>query len=104
MIYIAAPYGHEDPNVVDGRMTMVYAVMASLMRKGVHCVTPLFMHEVVVRHQLDGSFAFWEEYCFDILQRCDKMVVLKLQGWDVSRGVQAEIKFCEEHNIPVEYI
>jgi hypothetical protein len=104
MIYVASPYGHADPTVVQGRMEQVYAVMAIYMRHGIHCVTPLSMHEICIRHDLDGSFAFWEKYCFDILKRCDSMLVLKSEGWEVSRGVQAEIKFCEEHNIPVEYL
>lgn len=37
--------------------------------------------------------------CLDLLAKCDKMVVLS----DLSRGVRAEIKFCTENEIPVEF-
>ena len=37
--------------------------------------------------------------CIDLLAKCDKMVVLS-KG---SRGVRAEIKFCAENKIPVEF-
>ena len=40
------------------------------------------------------------EMCLDLLRKCDKMVVLS----DLSRGVRAEIKFCTENEIPVEFL
>ena len=40
------------------------------------------------------------EMCLDLLRKCDKMVVLS----EGSRGVNAEIKFCAENEIPVEFL
>jgi hypothetical protein len=103
MIYVAAPYNHPDGEVIHERMEAVYDLIADLMNEGQHATTPLFMHEVCVRKYLPQSFSFWQSYCFDILKRCDTMVVLKLKDWDLSVGVQAEIIFCEENNIQILY-
>ena len=37
--------------------------------------------------------------CLDLLAKCDAMVILS----EESRGVKAEIKFCAENEIPVEF-
>jgi len=105
MIYIAAPYSHPDKDVVHSRMEMIYHVMGQLTKDGHHVVTPLFMHEIVKRNSgMPEDYVFWENYCLNMLKRCDKMIVLRLAGWDTSRGVAEEIKFCGKMNIPVEYI
>ena len=105
MIYLAAPYSHPDPAIVKGRMESIYACLAHYMKMGEHIITPLFMHEVVVRNEdMDDDFHYWGEYCLDLLKRCDRMIVLQLPGWDISRGVAQEIEFCFRRDIPVLYI
>jgi hypothetical protein len=104
MIYLASPYNDWSKVVIQDRMEKIYSVIGRYTKEGIHVTTPLFMHEVVTRHDIAGDYAFWERYCLNLLNRCDKMFVLRLKGWDTSRGVTAEIAFCAEHNIPVEYI
>ncbi len=104
MIYLAAPYNDYDKAVIQDRMEKIYSVIARYTKEGTHVITPLFMHEVVTRHEIAGDYVFWEKYCLNLLWRCDKMLVLRLEGWDTSRGVLGEIEFCEKHNILVEYI
>lgn len=104
MKYLAAPYGHPDKKVTQARMEAVYAMAAKLMIEGEHVTTPLFMHEVVTRHSLPGDFQFWREYCHDMLKCCDEMIILCLNGWEESEGVNDEIKFCIIHNIPCRYL
>lgn len=104
MIYLAAPYSHPDKKIVQARMEDIYKVMYIYMKRGEHILTPLAMHEVVVRHNLPDDFIYWGKYCLDILKRCDKMVILKLPGWEYSLGIQKEMEFCKENNIPIEYI
>jgi hypothetical protein len=104
MIYLAAPYSHPDPDVVQARIETIYYTIAQYVSLGKHITTPMFMHEVVTRYKLPSDYEFWEQYCLGMLVTCDKMVVLKLEGWDTSRGVIAEVAFCERHNIPIVYI
>src|SRR5665811_906609 len=97
MIYLAAPYNDRCKVVIQDRMEKIYSVIGRYTKEGIHVTTPLFMHEVVTRHDIAGDYAFWEKYCLNMLKRCDKMIVLRLDGWLVSRGVTAEIAFCDEH-------
>ena len=46
----------------------------------------------------------WVERDKIILAKCDGMVVVTMDGWKESVGVQEEIKFCEENDIPITYM
>lgn len=105
MIYLAAPYNDRNPQVVNDRMHLVETVLALLSRDGKHAFSPLLMHYVLDKGvDLPSGFEFWDSLCFDFLKRCDEMIILTLPGWDTSRGVQAEINFCVEHDIPFTYM
>jgi len=39
-----------------------------------------------------------------ILACASRLIVLRLDGWDRSRGVTKEIEFAAERGIPVEFI
>lgn len=104
MIYLAAPYSDPDPVIVQARMEIIYHAIGEFMKEGKHVITPLFMHEVATRHKLDGTYEYWEDYCLDVLKRCDEMIVLCLRGWTDSRGIKGEIEFCQYHNIKVTFI
>lgn len=90
MIYVAAPYYHKDAFVTQQRMEAVYDYLHYAVKAGEFATSPLLMHSVVVRYKLPETFDFWDNYCLNMLKRCDKMVVLKLVGWDSSQGVKAE--------------
>lgn len=61
-------------------------------------------HEMVIRHQVPGDWAYWNNYCRLTLSKCDRMYVFMLDGWEESNGVQGEIAIAKELNIPIEYI
>ena len=42
-------------------------------------------------------------FCKSILRHARGMIVLKLDGWEESWGVQQEVKFCKEKGIPIFY-
>ena len=104
MIYIAAPYNDLSESVINKRMEAVYNMIYTLAIDKKHAITPLFMHEVVRRYKMEQSFDFWESYCFDILSRCDSMIVIMLDGWKDSRGVHSEIDYCKNNGIPISYL
>ena len=53
------------------------------------------LDEIVIRHELDGTYEYWENYCLDMLKRCDEMIVICLPGWTESNGVKGEMEFCK---------
>jgi len=50
------------------------------------------------------TWDFWRSLDLEILGRCDEVVVLKLPGWDESRGVQAEVAMARKLGKPVSYV
>jgi len=50
----------------------------------------------------DGEF--WLKQDFAVLQHAKELIVFKMDGWDRSKGVAAEIKFAQELDIPIRYI
>lgn len=94
MIYIASPYSHADPAIRESRYRAVEHYTAELLRAQSWCYSPIVhCHHLALRFELPFTAAFWSEYNYHVLERCDALHVLKLPGWDDSRGVQAEINY-----------
>ena len=105
LVYLATPYTHPDPKVSELRFKEVTRVAAALMKKGVFVFSPItHSHSIAMAGDLPKSWEYWMQYDILILERCCKVIVLMLEGWKESKGVQAEIKIAGEMGIPVEYL
>ncbi len=105
MIYLACPYSHEDPQIMLERFARVNAVAAKLMLEGHHVFSPIsHSHPIAMAGELPTGWEFWESYDRQMISHCEKLIVLCLPGWSVSRGVSAEIAIAQELNIPVDYL
>ena len=51
-------------------------------------------HQIVLKHELPGDWAFWKNLCITYLSPAEKVYLLKIDGWDTSTGVAAELEFC----------
>lgn len=105
LIYLASPYSHPDPSVRQERYEAACKAAASLMRQGHHIYSPIAAtHPLAAAHDLPGDWQYWQ--CFDcnMINRCDEVFVLMLDGWQDSVGVQAEIQYATTCGKPVEYI
>lgn len=104
IVYVAAPYS----NVADKEQLMKdiakFCGQYMLDNPGEYTITGLVHHYAV--NQVDGlgtDWNFWKDFCEMFLKRCDKLAVLRIPGWDWSRGVQTEIEIAHANNIPVFY-
>lgn len=78
---------------------------AHLTRNGVFVYSPIaHSHPLAVHGGLSGSWDFWQRVARQWVERCDRLVVLKLDGWLESVGVQAEIEHARSLGKPVEYL
>lgn len=106
LIYVAAPYSHSDPSVVEQRMAAFTQLMVRLIEQGEYPVSPLMNHllaeKIPARFPL--TWEYWEGYSRELLSRCDLLTVIAIPGWESSTGVQAEIALAKELNIPIEYV
>jgi hypothetical protein len=105
LTYLACPYSDPDPAVRESRFHDVNACAAWLMSQGVLIFSPIsHTHPIAVDGNLPTGFDFWERYDRAVLACCEKVLVLRLPGWQQSKGVQAEIRIAKEMGIPVEYL
>lgn len=105
LVYVASPYTHPDPAEIERRYLEVTKITAELVNGGMMAISPItYGHTLAAIAQMPGDWDFWMEFCLSLLNRCDKLLVVKMQGWEESRGVQAEIAYAKEHGIEVEFM
>lgn len=105
MIYIASPYSSEDPSVMEQRFDAACRAAGKLMDQGHVVFSPIaHTHPIVIRCDLPRGWDFWSRFDREFIERSEKVVVLKLDGWEASKGVAAEIEIAEEFGIQVEYM
>lgn len=102
--YLAAPYSHPDPKIVEARMEILCKVDAKLIKAGIFTVSPLMKHYIIHHADLPGDYAFWKNYSDTLLCAVDQVIVIKMPGWEESIGVTAEIRIATDLGIPVVYV
>ena len=104
IIYLASPYSHPDPAVREQRFHAACRAAVALLHAGRVVFSPIAHSHPLAQHSLPGNWQFWEQYDRKFLERCDEVVVLMLDGWEESVGVQAEIRIARELGKPVRYL
>jgi hypothetical protein len=104
MIYLASPYSHPDPAVRESRFREACRAAARFMRVGQAVFSPIAHGHCICTYGLPTDWRFWEPFDRHQLEKCDEVVVLMLDGWRESVGVQAEIRIAAECGKPVRYI
>lgn len=105
MIYLASPYSDPDPTIVKTRVGLTMQCMAALIQSGHLVWSPiLHCHEMAHLYRLPTDAKFWRKWAKDFIRRCDAMYVLQIPGTAQSQGVNFEIAFAKECDIPVYMI
>ena len=104
MIYLCSPYTDADPAVREARFDAVCRAAASLIRQGKTIFSPVAHSYPICRFGLPGDWEFWGPHGLEHLAVCDEVVVLKLNGWRESRGVQAEVAQARALGKPVTFL
>jgi len=96
MLYLASPYSHPDPVVRAQRYHAACAATAALVRAGHLVYSPVVHGHPLTAQGISGDWYFWEPHARWYLEHCEEVVVLMLEGWQDSTGVQAEISLAGE--------
>jgi hypothetical protein len=105
LVYLAIPYSHPDPGVREWRFRQANTVSAQLMGQGHKVFSPItHTHPIAVQCGLPLGFDFWQEYDEAILAACAEMVVITLDGWQQSKGVQGEMEIAKRLGIPIRFM
>lgn len=99
--YLAGPYsGSEDIN-----HTFHETATAQLMNNKVWVYSPIVhQHAMNKSHNQPTSFEYWQEYNGAGILACYGVIVLAIDGWKTSKGVQWEIPFVVKNHKPLEFV
>lgn len=102
VLYVAAPYGHADPSVIQDRMGQVNAFIGNLLAQGYGVVSPLLYVPLLAGNPALGSnWAFWKDIGESLLLKADAVALLELPGWEESEGVQGELVLARAMGKPI---
>jgi nucleoside 2-deoxyribosyltransferase len=102
IVYLAAPYTDPDNAVVEKRVELINKAASVLMRQGLTVFSPVsHSHAIAKENELPNEWLFWEEQDLPMLARCDALVILMLEGWPDSAGVEAEIYEAVRSRMPI---
>jgi Domain of unknown function (DUF1937) len=105
LIYLASPYSHPDESVRYTRFYQVCEKAGSLIKQGYHVFCPIaHSHNIAVQADLPRGFDYWGEFDRRMIAACDELWVYRLDGWDKSVGVLAEIEIAHQLGKPVVYM
>ncbi len=108
MIYLSAPYTSTSELLREWRVRRCVMVMAELMATNKLVICPVVMnHEAVCTlfaRATDPGRVYWQSLEERLATACDELVVLRLPGWDQSRGVRREIALFTELGRHIRFV
>lgn len=105
LIYIGSPYSHPDPEVVEENYKKVSRLAARLCSEGHVAFSPItYGHTLLGFQDMPGDWEFWKAFCLAFLEHADELLVYKMEGWENSKGLAAEIEYAKEKNITINWI
>lgn len=85
-------------------MSQFWEVCAKLISRGDNIVSPMTLEPALqYDSSIPYSWEYWSRYGKKMLGICNKLVVVKLPGWDTSVGVQGEIEIAKQLGLEIEY-
>lgn len=108
MIYLASPYTSNlagDLKAAAERNRYVKAldfIAHIMMTGGPPVFSPIvYCHPIAVKHQLPVDAEHWLKFNVAFLRKADAMFVLRIQGWEKSKGVEIEMRMANMLGIPI---
>ena len=101
--YLASPYSHKSALVRQWRYEIVCRVAGELMQRGEVIFCPI-AHSHPIDPAFERGHKFWMHQDLTILHHASCLKVLRLDGWDKSRGIAEEIEFALKANKSVQFI
>lgn len=105
LTYLASPYSDPDPGVRDQRFRAACRAAARLMLDG-PVFSPIAHSHPIEKYGMADKppHEFWMRQDIAVLRHCERLVVLCLDGWDRSRGVNEEVHLAHRLGLTVEYM
>lgn len=103
-IYISGPFSHPDKEVRGERERQLTIAAATFAKHGHIVYSPITHSAPLARMGLDLTHEEWMAFDRPFMELCTRCVVVALDGWFESRGVQEEIKYFLGAYKPLLYL
>jgi Domain of unknown function (DUF1937) len=106
LTYLACPYSDPSPGVMEWRYEQATKAAAWLISKHeLNVFSPItHSHPLHMLGGCKGDWGFWEKIDREYLGASNALVVLYLDGWNRSVGVDAEVTIAKEMGIRVDFL
>ncbi len=102
--YLATPYSRYERGTEAAFQDAIAAAVICI-RAGIQVFSPIaHTHPIAVHGGLAGHFEMWASLDEAMIRASDGMIVVRMDGWDRSEGIAAEIAICERLRKPVLYM
>lgn len=105
-VYLAGPYS--DPNTIvreQRYLRLLEAEYALIKARGFCVMNPIGMcHSLSKMYKMPTGYKYWQSRDRELINRCDEVYVLTMQGWKESVGVTDEIQYAKSIGRPVIYL
>lgn len=101
LTYLAAPFSDPDPCIQQFRFREVSRCTAFLMHRGLCVFSPVTHSAHLLHFGCPNTWSFWRKQDEAVLERASELLILTLDGWRNSVGVNAEIAIAQELGIPI---
>lgn len=105
-IYMAQPYSSAYPAIRRARYREGIRAAAWLTNLGKSVYAPI-VHSHPIAEAMDCQplgWDFWQNIDRRIIEACETVVVLQLEGWRESIGVMAELQYATELGKRINYL
>ena len=103
--YVACPYSHCDPKVVQQRVADLKTCVARITELyGAVPFSPIMYTLSLQEAGVKPTTGGWYQFDLAFLRKADRLIVLEFEGWETSVGVALEIAFAQAQNLPIVYL
>lgn len=101
-IYLSSPYTHPKAAVRLARHAKACKATGILIERGHLAFSPIaHSHPIAEVHDLPHDYHFWQRLNHSWLDWADALIILTLDGWRESKGVQGEITYATTKGLPI---
>lgn len=114
LIYLASPYSYKSKwKIVSWAVKWYRSRMVAKIAGWLQDTYPdhAFILPITMSHETikfmnikKSDFKTWANRDYAYLSRCDELWVARMDGWQSSEGVKAEIKYAKKLKIPIRHL
>jgi len=104
-IYLACPYTHADPEIMEERFKSATLAASWIRQQGYLVFSPItHSHPMALIRELPRDFSYWQADAELMVGFCKEIVILKIEGWERSTGIRREVELAYSLSRPVSFM